>query len=424
VAGALIAGGSFFSPGLRTVWLLAAAGCVLGTLNSIPYAVLAGTQKWRGLSIAALTTNTVGTLATIGVLYLGGGIEGMFATTVVMSAVALAWTGTLARRALPTPTGGDAGFDDLRKPLVRFAGVTWVAFVLSLIVWKRSEFFFLKRYSTDAQIAFYSIAFAAVISLTSAMEAISLVLAPAVATLSGAGANHRIRSGVGRAIRVLLLGTFPLTAGAMAVGPATIALVYGNQYMGTTVPLLILLVVTPLLPLMSLSTALLWGLGRTKVWLTVVASSAVVNVALDFLVIPAHGAVGAAIANTGAQVAAAAGIVTYACRQMAPVEWHASALVRAATAAAACGGGAWLVDSRIGGVIGIVLGVIAGFVTFAALAVTLRILPAADAIWLEGIVGDRLGGLPGASCRLLSTGRPRRRDRGNGAAPLLPPDPS
>lgn len=405
LGGALLVLISLFSPELRSIWLLAAAGCVLGTLSSIPYSVLSGLQRWRGLSIASLVTNTAGTLATIAVLVAGGGIAGMFAVNVVIAALSLAWTGTLALRALPhSGRHEDAAIDNLKKPLLRFAGVVWLSFILSLIVWRRSEFFFLRRYSSDAQIALYSIAFAAVTALVSAFEAISLVLAPAVATLSGAGAEDRIRGGYSRALRTLLLAAMPVTAGAVALGPATVRLIYGADYVGTADPLLILLLACPLLPLMSLSSALLWGLGRARVWLTVCLVAAVANVTLDVLFIPGHGAVGAAIANTGAQVVATLGIVGYACRQMAPVEWHVAALARTALASTACGLVASMVHHSVGGAPGIGLAVIAGLLTFVVGGAKLRILPSIDALWLEETVGGHLGGVVGAASRFLSTG--------------------
>ena len=81
--------------------------------------------------------------------------------------------------------------------------------ILTFVVWRRSEFLFLNHYSTDSEIAIYSVAFSSVATLLLIPQAIVGVLLPAVATLLGAGATERIRQGFERAIRLLLVLTLP-----------------------------------------------------------------------------------------------------------------------------------------------------------------------------------------------------------------------
>src|SRR5439155_25738725 len=90
--------------------------------------------------------------------------------------------------------------------------------VLTFIVWRRSELFFLKRYSTDREIAFYSVAFASVTALTAVSQGLATVISPAIATLFGAGADARIRTAYARGARLLLFFALPLTAVGLALG--------------------------------------------------------------------------------------------------------------------------------------------------------------------------------------------------------------
>jgi O-antigen/teichoic acid export membrane protein len=99
---------------------------------------------------------------------------------------------------------------------------------------------------------------------------IAVVAISATATLLGAGLVLRIRGCWGRASRLLLLVTFPLTAGALALGPEALRLAYGDEYEGTRAILVILLLPFPLIPLMSLATAVLIGLGR--LWTPIVTT--------------------------------------------------------------------------------------------------------------------------------------------------------
>lgn len=387
---------------LRLPWLLAGVACGLSVLNHVPYAILSGTQRWREFSTISLTMGTAGTTATVAVLAMGGGITGIFAVQAVAAGISLLWTMSLSRRILAQVAPRRGPWNDLRRPMLGFAAVNFIGFLLSLIVWRRSEFFFLKQYSTDAQIGLYSVAFAAVAALVGSIEAISTVMAPAVATLTGAGAQDRIRSGFSRALRLVVHLTLPMTAGAVVIGPAALELVYGPEYDAAAAPMLIMLAIFPVLPLMNLASAMLWGLGRIKAFLAVCAAASVLNIVLGFLLVPAHGAVGAALANSGTQVAAAIAIIVYACRTIGSVTWRFPALVRSSVAAVAAGAGGWLGLALLDGAAGIVVAIVVGIVAYALAAAAIRILPHDDAKWLDDAFGRFLGGRIGQALRRCS----------------------
>jgi O-antigen/teichoic acid export membrane protein len=220
-------------------------------------------------------------------------------------------------------------------------------------------------------------------------QALATAVSPAFATLFGAGEHARIRSGYGRSLRLLLLAGLPVTAGALALGPRTLRLVFGSGFAGTRVPLLILLAPLPVIPLMNASYSLIVGLGKKRFPLVVGTGSAALNVALDFALIPRHAEVGAAIANSCAQGATAAVMLAYGVKLAGGVRWEAPALVRATVASAGAGAVAWGVLDLVGGAAGVVAGLVAGLAAFAALAVALRVLAADDARWLAESFGGR-----------------------------------
>ncbi len=84
----------------RRAWALAGVISALAILQTVPTSILIGLQRFRQAAVVGLTTGFVATVATVIVLWQGGGITGMFAVETVIAAVNLAWTGTLARRAL------------------------------------------------------------------------------------------------------------------------------------------------------------------------------------------------------------------------------------------------------------------------------------------------------------------------------------
>jgi O-antigen/teichoic acid export membrane protein len=369
-------------------WVLAGVAAISGVLATVPGAVLTGLQRWRQATIAGLSTGGLGVAATIGVLAAGGGVTGMFAVEAATTAISLIWTGALARGALlglgvePTPA------PDLGRGALRFAAYSTGGTLVYLIIWRRSEFFFLQHYSSDEEIAYYS---TGLVRLPSAMAE---VLAPAIATLFGAGAHDRIRAGFSRALRLLLLGTFPVVAASAALGPEAIRLIWGDALSPASKPFLILTAASLIVPLTTLSASLVTGLGRVKFPLAVDTVAAGVDIGVAFALVPQYGAVGAAIASTCALVVSGIPLIVYSSRIAGPISWKALELARGALMAAAGGAVSWAIVYSVGGAAGVVLGLVAGTAVFAGLAVLVGFLPREDAEWLEEVLGARAGRLP------------------------------
>jgi O-antigen/teichoic acid export membrane protein len=155
----------------------------------------------------------------------------------------------------------------------------------------------------------------------------------------------------------------------------------------------VLLLPFPLIPLMNVSYSLVVGLGKIRFPLVAGTGSALLNVVLDFALIPGHAAVGAAIANSCAQGATAVATVAYANRLVRPVRWEVPALLRAALASAAAGCVAWGVLELLGGAAGVLAGLLAGLASFVAVAMAVPILSGDDAGWFEHTFGGHIGAL-------------------------------
>jgi O-antigen/teichoic acid export membrane protein len=414
--GALVVSGQV-SSGLRSSWLLAAVAATMAILHSVPSAVLIGMQRWRDASVVGIATGSLATGATVIVLAAGGGIPGMFAVEAVTSVLNLLLTGWLARRAvlrLPSRAESAPDLRELRRSILRFSVVGWVRGLLALIVWRRSEFIFLRRYSTDSEIALYSVAFGAATMLVALPNAIAGVISPAVSTLMGAGADHRIRSGFGRSIRFMLYASLPLTAATLAFGPAGIRLIYGKDYQKAGDVLLVMMALFPLLPVVNVSSILLWNLGRLRFLVVSSLVAAAADIGMDLILIPHLGAIGAALANGAAQLVATVPVVVYVVREMRPVRFELGAVFRVGVISA-CSVILGLVAARIvvGGslvgpvsdvrrVAGVGSGMLLGAIVFTVVAGLIGMLPADDAAWLDEAAGERLGGLVGLASRFWS----------------------
>ena len=408
LAGALLFGAAFLGAWPQGAWACVAVVSMAAILHTVPTAVLIGLQRFRQAATVGLVTGAVGTPAVAIVLWQGGGITGMFATEAVIGVLNLLWTGTLARRTLreaesraetePSPTAQS----DLRRRVVRFALLSSIGLFLELVVGTRVEFFFLNHFSSDSQIAFYSIAFSAVAALSLVPGALAGSTTPAFATLFGAGETDRIHSGYSRSLRLLLVVTLPLTAAALSLGPELISVVYGHDYAGAGTPVRILLIAFPVVALSSLSTALLAGLGHIRVPLIANTIAALADVGLAFALVPHLNANGAAVANAAGQATYSLIMLAAAERIVAPVAWRGGVLLRNAVAAIAGGLAAWgVLEGLGGGFAGLIGGAVVLVAVYGALAVLLHVIPGEDAAWLEETVPQPV---VRRICRLCASG--------------------
>jgi len=373
-------------------WGLAGLACALGILHTVPSALLIGAQLWRSATIAGLVNGSVATVATVAVLWGGGGIAGMFAVEAATSALILVWTTILARRAATKLSASVAAPGAVRTAVIRWTLVASIGVALNFVVWRRSELFFLDAFSTNTEIAVYSIAFALVSAMVRLPEALAEVSSPAIATLFGAGEHARIRAGYGRAARLALIMALPLTVAGLALGPPAIETIWGAKYQEAGPVLVIMLSTFPFLPLFSIARGALVGVGKQKILISASALGAAVDIGLALLLIPPFAAVGAALANVGAQLASGIPIIAAGRRTFGKVDWAPGSVLRSGIAAGIAGLAALAVVLPLRGVVGLLLGIVVGVTVFVAAAATVKILPADDARWLDAAVGRHARG--------------------------------
>ena len=367
----------------RAAWMLAGLSAAFAVLQAVPMALLAGAQRWREGSLPGLVTGVATIPLTVVVLEAGGGITGLFGLEAAAVFANLVWTSALARRLasrLPEP---EPAPPELRRRFLAFVGSTSLLVIIQFVVWRRSELFVLGYYSTDAQIAYYSIAFAAISGLSKLPETLEAVAMPAVANLVGMGEHARIRRGFWRAMRLLVPITLPLVAGVAVTGPALLRLAYGDEYRDAGPVLLAMLAPLLLQPMLRVSEGILYGLGRVKFIVIAGLVATVVDLALAFALIPSMDALGAAIANGAAILVAGIPCLALAVHLHRPVDFPVGLVLRTLPVALAVAGAAWA-----GLQVGTVLAVVTGTLAFLAAALVLRPVPAEDATWLSSGLGE------------------------------------
>lgn len=110
---------------------------------------------------------------------------------------------------------------------------------------------------------------------------------------------QQLRTFVAQSCRHIFLGTFPVVVGTVILADKLISLVYGAKF-GASVPVLQVLIfsLVPFSTVFVLAQVLV-ATDNQKVDMTINMVSAGINVALNFLLIPFYGEMGAVVANLG-----------------------------------------------------------------------------------------------------------------------------
>ena len=296
----------FTEPDLKLVAFLIVSSMLPAMINNIPAQANVAAEDMRANVPANLTYCVANSLLVISSLVFHWGLTGLAAATLVSRTMEAVVRYVGVRRWMRTfpPTTISR---DLRTRMFTFSRQNLVLLALGLIVWDRSELLVLKYFSGVQQIAFYSLAFSIVNQLQMVPRAFAASVGMTIFAQYG-----RDRTALARvtdnATRYVSLIAVPMFLGLSVVAGPLIHLAYGSKYLAV-IP------VVWVLSLFSIPRAfqihlehLLQAMEHQTFLVKWLVLSGVANVLLDVLLIPQHGAFGAAIANGIAQTLAVGGL--------------------------------------------------------------------------------------------------------------------
>lgn len=225
--------------------------------------------------------------------------------------------------------------------------------LLTAIVWNRSELIFLDKYSTLTQMGFYSVS----AGLASKLLLIPRTLAAATGVTLMVEASRdrtRVKSIVNNAARYLLLIAVPVHLGAAAIASQAIRFAYGARYVGAIPTMVVASVLALPLALQEIPETLMRAADRQKVLLKWLVITGVVNVTLDWVLIPRYGALGAAWGNGISQAFGFCAVWIVAQREY-PFKLPRMIAVRLGFAGLAMAGVAYEISSALPGAKGLIL---------------------------------------------------------------------
>lgn len=365
-------------------WALVAAVAVTDGRGWAYGARRVGALGWRSVSARRLVSQTSAQLLAVVLVLAGGGITAVFAAHLVTSTALLISLWRLVGRAPSAPlTPLPPGIVSL---WLRFAALESVNQVVS----RRIEFLFLGALSSPDQVAMYSIPFQVVTVAAMIPTSILGSAMPAVAAHIGARGVAEVARQLGPALRTVSLMSAPLAAGVAVLGGPVVALFYGDEFVEAArlVPLLALTVLAT--PVAALCFAFWSGAGRLGPPLGAGIVAGLLDATLAWILVPAHGAWGAATANVAAQLTFAVALVTTTwfagMRFVLPTGRYVAQL-------ALCGMAATLAGVLVAGrspVAALLLGLVVCGGILATYGFLVGFLPRIDRAWFDSSLPERL----------------------------------
>lgn len=159
------------------------------------------------------------------------------------------------------------------------------------------------HYLNPTEVGIYAVAALIVQVLPLIPSAVQCVTTPAMATLYGKGDMEGVR----HIFYSTLKKSFFLSAGSAVLlaifSPYFIIILFGEKFLGSYVPLLILLIGYAISATYSAVGSVLSSIGKVHIMFRIGGVSVLINIALNILLIPYFGISGAAIATTIALIA-------------------------------------------------------------------------------------------------------------------------
>jgi O-antigen/teichoic acid export membrane protein len=292
----------YFSPKQTWIFMLSFIAITPGIQTAIFSAVLEGAQVFKYQTIHSLTVTPAALLTKVYLMTQGYGLVSLFWTNLAFAVVNLAYYYVAARREgllhgwfrISRRPEGKTG--PWKKEVLEYnRSLVGIHFV-DLLVWSRSENYFLGRFCAASQIAYYNLAQNLIVKFTGTLpNLLWKILLPLSAEQAGRQQGERMKRTYRHALRYSAFVAFPTVAACYIASYELIVIFYGHAYSEAKVCFQILCVGALLSSLAQPGSAVIYASNRQGFILRYGSVLAVLNIAINFWLIPKYGARGAAV---------------------------------------------------------------------------------------------------------------------------------
>lgn len=284
---------------------------ILSAINLIPSGFVAicvgaitGLQEYKYLAYRTLMLVPINFILYLLVLKLGYGIIGLITANIVISVIELIFYFSVIRKHFHLRVTLKPLLSlELKQRLLRYNWQVGLLLLADIIVWQRSQVFFLGKFHGASEIAFYSIAFGIVEKgITFIPSIFSSVLMPAMSELYGTENHKDLRTLYHYSFKYIFLFVLPIFCILFILSESVIGFLYGKEYLKAAIVLKILLISGFFRVIGSPSAGICYGIEKQDFLLKINSSLAFIIIFVNILLIPKFGAIGAATTHAFAQI--------------------------------------------------------------------------------------------------------------------------
>ncbi len=270
---------------------------------------------------------------------------------------------------------------DIRQRLFKFCKHQTALQGMTLFFWDRSEILFLKALSPIEQLSFYSISFGIVAQT-------SLLYRPFASAAGISLMRRHIHDPAGASnmtltmMRYTALIAFPVNFGLAAISQPLMTVFYGSQYLAAIPVLAICGILGSARALILPAEQYLISTERQDLLIKAMLLTSIVNIPLNLILIPQMGAIGAAISN-GIALNLGMVLTWYLLKKVFPLPIPWNFLIRCFLSAAGMAIVAFTASNFSSPLMGLIVSIPAGIITFFILLRVSRCLSIDDRKRLE-----------------------------------------
>lgn len=337
----------YFSPDQTWIFMLSFLAITPGMQTAVFSATLEGAQIFRYQTLHSLTVTPVALLTKVWLMLNGYGLVSLFWSNLAFALINTVFFFWAARREgllrgwFRGRPDAAPGAKSWRGEILAYNKSIVPIHFLDLVVWSRSENYFLGRYCSASQIAYYNLAHNLITKLTGVLPSLMWkILLPLASEQHGRSQAEKLKRTYTNALRYSSLVAFPTITVCWIAAYELIIIFYGRAYAEAETCFQILCVSALLSSLAQPGSAVMYASNRQGFILKYGSVLAVFNIGLDFWLIPAHGAKGAAICYAVTTSLGVIGGFVYTSRTMGlRIPW--TAWIKSAGASAAMGACLW-----------------------------------------------------------------------------------
>jgi O-antigen/teichoic acid export membrane protein len=260
-------------------------------LQTFFQAVLQAQERFREYNIQVVAPTVLGFVGmALVLLVLRWGLVGAVVTQTAIVAGVTIWLAVRVNRTAPLRFHWNG---PLARRMLTFGGKSYVQ-TLAATLHLRIDQYMIVMLLDPAQVGIYAIAVNLTSLLLKIADAMGTVLFPRLAALPERDAH----AATTRVCRHTIFITAAVALGFATVGPFAIRLMYGHRYVGAIAPMMLLLPGIVTMSLYLILSRNFTSRNRQQVNLVAACTALIVNVSLNWFLIPRYGIAGAAVSST------------------------------------------------------------------------------------------------------------------------------